>query len=156
MPNGKIVVSALSSQGVFAKYAAARFNPDGSLDASYGIGGKVLLDFEDGYDSATALALDQIGRAVLVGSANGLFGVARLASEPYLKITSIDAPIGGPVTLLGVGIPLANHTLLTSPNLVPGTFSPLDSVTTDAGGLWEYQDITTAGANTRFYRLTYP
>jgi len=156
LPNGKIVVAGLSWQGSFDQYAVLRYNPDGSLDNSYGVGGKMIVSFEDGSDIGTAIALDQIGRAVVVGDAYDLFGVARLASEPFLKITSINQLTNGQVMLQGLGVPDGNHTLRASPNLSAGSFSPLDSVTPDAGGFWQYQDTTAVGLNSRFYRLSYP
>jgi len=156
LPNGKIVVAGISWQGSFSQYALVRYNPGGSLDSSYGIGGKVVVSFEDGYDQANALALDQIGRAVVAGNANDLFGVARLASEPYWEITSINHLADGQVVLQGLGVPETNHTLRASPHLAPGSFSTLDSVLTDAGGFWQYQDTNAVGLSSRFYRLSYP
>jgi len=156
LPSGKIVIAGLSWQGSFDQYAIVRFNPNGSLDSSYGVGGKVVISFEDGYDQANALALDQIGRAVVAGSANDLFGVARLATEPYLEITSINHFSNGQVALEGLGVPGTNLTLRASPDLAPGSFAPLDSVLTDAGGFWQYQDTNTPSLSHRFYRLSYP
>jgi len=156
LPNGKIVVAGLSYQGSFDEYAMVRYNPDGSLDSSFGTGGKVIMSFEDIYDNGTALALDQIGRAVVVGVANDLFGVARLASEPFLKITSINQLTDGQVMLQGLGVPDGNHTLRASPNLSPGSFSPLAPITADAGGFWQYLDTSAVGLNSQFYRLSYP
>jgi hypothetical protein len=79
----------------------------------------------------------------------------RLASEPFLKITSISH-LNDQVTLQGLGVPNANHTLNSSPNLNPGAFRRLDSVMTDAEGFWQYQDPNAVGVNSRFYRLSYP
>jgi hypothetical protein len=56
-----------------------RYLPDGSLDSSYGTGGKVVLDFQTGSsDGANALALDASSRAVVAGDAGQLFGIARI------------------------------------------------------------------------------
>jgi uncharacterized delta-60 repeat protein len=155
--DGKIIAAGSSLIGSSHQYAILRFNPNGSLDPSYGIGGEFLVSFgEDGDDSASTIALDQIGRAVIIGSANGLFGIARLTSEPALKITSINPLTFGQVTLQGLGVPDASHTLYASPNLRPGGFGPLDSVLTDAGGFWQYRDTNTVGVNSRLYRLSYP
>jgi uncharacterized delta-60 repeat protein len=81
-PDGKIVAAGLSLIGTNDQYAVVRYNPDGSLDNSYGTGGEVLVSFDDGgSDSGAAVALDQTGRAVVVGNANGLFGVMRLLGD---------------------------------------------------------------------------
>jgi uncharacterized delta-60 repeat protein len=46
-PDGKIVVAGEteSADGSISEFALARFNPDGSLDASFGSGGKVTTEF---------------------------------------------------------------------------------------------------------------
>jgi uncharacterized delta-60 repeat protein len=155
--DGKIIVAGASQQGANYDYAVLRYTPNGSLDTSYGVGGKVLVSFGDGgNDLGNAVALDQIGRAVVAGGANNLFGVARLTSEAFLKITSINPATNGSVMLQGLGVPAAIHTLRASPDLTPGSFSPWSSVTTDAGGFWQYQDTNTAGVSRRSYRLSFP
>jgi len=156
LSNGKIVVAGTSCQGTFARYAVVRYNPDGSPDGSYGIGGKIIVSFDDAGDLASAVALDQIGRVVLAGGANNLFGVARLTSEPFLKFTSITPTNGGQMLLQGLGMPATNHTLYASPNLTPGSFSTLAPITTDAGGFWQYLDPTAAVARNRSYRFSFP
>ena len=53
----------------------ARYNPDGSLDANFGVGGKVLTDFGGGADSAAAMAIQNSnGRIVVAGSSGLSFG----------------------------------------------------------------------------------
>jgi uncharacterized delta-60 repeat protein len=156
-PGGKILVAGVAELSGTNQYAVFRYNEDGSLDDSFGIGGEVLVSFNDeGNDLGEALALDQIGRPVIVGNANNLFGVARLESEPFLKFTSIQSLTNRQVMLRGLGVPVASHTLHASPNLSFGGFSPLDSVMTDGGGFWQYLDTNAAGVNRRVYRLSYP
>src|SRR5215217_6127747 len=44
--DGKVVVAGYSFEaGTGLDFAVARYNADGSLDASFGIGGRVLIDF---------------------------------------------------------------------------------------------------------------
>lgn len=155
--DGKIVAAGVSRVGTNDQFAVVRYNPDGSLDNSYGVGGQMLVSFADGgSDTGAAVALDQIGRVVVAGNANNLFGVARLAAEPLLKFTSINHLSTGQTLLHGLGVPAANNSLDAAPNLSPGSFSRLDSVAADAGGFWQYQDTNTVGLNRRFYRLSYP
>jgi uncharacterized delta-60 repeat protein len=156
MPNGKILVAGLSQQGNEDKFAILRYLPDGSLDGSYGIGGKMLVSFADGNDFANAVAIDQIGRAVVAGSAGSLLGIARLVSEPFLKITSISQTNNGQMLLTGLGVADANHTLFASPTVAPANFSPLAPITADAGGFWRYLDTASTGVDKRFYRLSLP
>ena len=155
--DGKILIAGVSLGGANNDYAVLRFEANGALDSSYGIGGESVVSFSDGgSDTGYGVALDQVGRAVVAGDANSRFGVARLASEPYLRLTSISHLANGAVALQGLGYPGAANTLQTSPSLNPASFSTYDSVLPDAGGFWQYQDTNTAGVNTRFYRLAYP
>jgi len=64
-PNGKIVAAGIGS----SDFALARYNPDGSLDAEFGDGGKVrtAFDSEGSDDRIEALVLQPDGRIVAVG-----------------------------------------------------------------------------------------
>ena len=55
-PDGKIVVAGYAVIGTQTKFALARMNSDGSLDSTFGSGGKVLITFGV-TDFAMALAL---------------------------------------------------------------------------------------------------
>lgn len=70
--DGKIVVAGTATNGIGAPgdFGLARFNRDGSLDPSFGLGGKVLTDFFGGQDDAFRLKLQLNGKAVVVGSAS--------------------------------------------------------------------------------------
>jgi uncharacterized delta-60 repeat protein len=82
--NGKIVVAGETSGpgGFHRDFAVARYEPDGTLDASFGTGGMVRTDF--GYfDRANAVAIQGNGRIVVAGEVTGPvrgdidFGLAR-------------------------------------------------------------------------------
>ena len=122
-PDGKIVAAGKSQpNGGLASYALARLNTDGSVDTSFGTGGKVT--FGDGR-VATAVALQSDGKIVVVGraltgmraarfNANGSvdtsFGQAgeaaptfpaastgrEIAIQPDGKIVLVDPPIRPP------------------------------------------------------------
>ena len=81
--DGKILVAGASSNASGkADFAVVMYNPDGSLDTSYGSGGKVVVDLSDGGDDvAYGVALDSLGRAVVVGESAHLFGVVRLTAN---------------------------------------------------------------------------
>lgn len=66
--DGKIVMGgfAINSVGTY-QMAAARINADGTLDSSFGIGGKVTLNFGVEHDIAVAIALQTDGKIVLGG-----------------------------------------------------------------------------------------
>ena len=57
--DGNIVVTGTSNIDIGGDWAVARYNPDGSLDAGFGTGGKVVTEF-GGVDEA--LAVDAAGR----------------------------------------------------------------------------------------------
>jgi subtilisin family serine protease len=58
--------------------------------------------------------------------------------------------------LQGKGAPNFSHTIEASPDLSPDSFGPIDSVTTDGTGIWQYEDLDATGLTQRFYRLTVP
>src|SRR4029077_3317637 len=69
-PDGKLVAAGRTSTGpLFGNSAGfdfglARYNPDGSLDTSFGVGGKVTTDFAGDFDGATALVLQPDGKLI--------------------------------------------------------------------------------------------
>jgi uncharacterized delta-60 repeat protein len=70
-PDGKIVVAGSSDQGATRlDFAVLRYNADGTLDSSFGNGGKVTADFGSDTDRAWALALQPDGKIVVGGEAN--------------------------------------------------------------------------------------
>jgi uncharacterized delta-60 repeat protein len=98
---GRIVVAG-SAQNVGAGYgnfAIARYTSTGTLDSSFGSGGKVTTDFFGSTDYITAAMLDSTGRIVVAGSAyNGglyTFALARFTSAGVLDPSF---GIGGKVT----------------------------------------------------------
>ncbi|MCZ7624563.1 MAG: delta-60 repeat domain-containing protein [Candidatus Methylomirabilis sp.] len=44
-PDGKLVAASLAVVGLFTDFGLARYNPDGSLDGTFGVGGIVTTDF---------------------------------------------------------------------------------------------------------------
>jgi uncharacterized delta-60 repeat protein len=70
--DGKIVVAGMaSSPGSMPvnQFALARYNPNGSLDAGFGTGGKVTIGFEGKCDQANAVAIQSDARIVVAGFA---------------------------------------------------------------------------------------
>ena len=90
-PDGKIVVTGPSFFGNTSDFALARYNPDGSLDASFGTGGKVTTDFGGTADQAHALALQPDGKLVLAGSSGPIgsqnFALARYKGDPIPTVS---------------------------------------------------------------------
>jgi uncharacterized delta-60 repeat protein len=68
-PDGKIVVAGNALLGVWQDFAVVRFNGDGSLDGTFGSGGKVTTDFEGQGDLATSVAIQPDGKILAAGGA---------------------------------------------------------------------------------------
>ena len=88
--DGKIIAAGGTMSPFAADFALVRYNPDGSLDTSFGIGGKVTTDF-GGFDSATGVAIQADGKIVVVGEGgpSSDFVLAR-----YNPDGSLDAGFG--------------------------------------------------------------
>lgn len=113
-PDGKIVVAGDSN----GKFALARYDSNGSLDASFGSGGIVTTTIGSGFAEAHALALQPDGKIVVAGNAsngsNQDFAVARYTSAGVLDTGSFGGAAGfvmltGPIqngydTALGVAV----------------------------------------------------
>lgn len=134
LPNGRIVVagSALSS-GAAPDFGVARYNSEGSLDLSFGTGGKVTTNFFGFSDIATGLVAQADGRIVVAGAANNLnvtgldFALAR-----YTESGTLDESFGngGRVTTHFLG----NLDAASDVGLQPGGRIVVAGTTTNADG----------------------
>ena len=73
--DGKIVAVGKSGTVSGVAFLLARYNADGSLDTTFGTGGKVTTDFGTA-DGANAVALQDDGEIVVAGFANSDFALA--------------------------------------------------------------------------------
>lgn len=71
-PDGKIIAggSVFATTSIYNQFALARYNQDGSLDATFGAGGKAVSDFSDLRLEFSAMALQNDGKIVAVGSSH--------------------------------------------------------------------------------------
>lgn len=83
-PNGKIIVSGWAQNGANGKsdFGLARYNSNGSLDSSFGSGGRVVTDFDGGDDTPFAMAVEFDGKIVVAGLTVAA-GVASFALARY-------------------------------------------------------------------------
>lgn len=93
--DNKIVAVGVSATGVGTddQFALARYNTNGSLDTSFGTGGKVTSNFTSGYDRAYSAAVQWDGKIVVAGgylSSPYYFEVAR-----YNSSGTLDAAFSG-------------------------------------------------------------
>lgn len=85
--DGKLLVAGRVSQdrGDETDVGVARFNPDGTLDTSFGNDGRVIVDLGPNWDEASALAVQPDGRIVRAVAysevGNFAFGVLRLNAD---------------------------------------------------------------------------
>ena len=83
--DGKIVaVGGSDLVNGHGRFAIARYNGDGTLDATFSGDGKRTVNMTRGLDYATAVAIDGAGKIVVVGYAGGEFGVLRLNANGTL------------------------------------------------------------------------
>jgi uncharacterized delta-60 repeat protein len=131
--DGKIVVAGRTLNGEEGDFALARYNPNGSLDTSFGVNGKVVTSFvrNTGYscnkfEGANDVTVLPDGRILVAGETGGQdFALAR-----YNPNGSLDTSFGVPV-IKGT----ANHDTLvgTTGNDILQGLAGNDTITGGAG-----------------------
>jgi uncharacterized delta-60 repeat protein len=157
-PDGKLVVAGRTNIAGNTVFALARYNPNGSLDPSFGSGGLVTTDFGS-TDQAFAIALQGDGKIVTAGRRGSDVIVARYNADGSQD--TLFASNGRVVTNFGATelalalviqpdgkIVVAGRTNKPAPNgnfdfalaryevggAIDNTFGTLGLVTTDFGG----------------------
>ncbi len=128
-------------------FAVARFNADGSLDLSFGNGGKVTTDFNGQTDRAFAVAIQGDGKIVVAGSATPASGISTdFAVARYDGEGALDGSFGsgGKLTTdIGGAIDIAQN-IVVQPNgaiLVSGVLTLGSSPVLGHAGLARYDAI---------------
>jgi uncharacterized delta-60 repeat protein len=124
-PDGKIVVAGVADArpGTFG-FALVRYNPDGTLDRSFGRNGKVITGFGDGAE-ATAVVVQPDGKIVVAGRSGPTGEGSRFfALARYLPDGALDRSFGkrGKITtgLLGGENGIADLALQPDGKIVAG------------------------------------
>jgi len=95
LPSGKIIVAGSARNGAFSDFALARYNTDGSLDASFGFGGKTVTDFAAGAEDVIEdIALQSDDKIVAVGSTFNNATKSNFAIARYRPNGSLDQTFG--------------------------------------------------------------
>ncbi len=96
LDNGQIIVGgAIETGSTGADFAVARYNADGSIDSTFGTGGKTTLDFNGRDDFVGDLAIQpDDGKIILVGTA-GIAGGRTAALARFNANGSVDTSFGG-------------------------------------------------------------
>jgi uncharacterized delta-60 repeat protein len=118
-PDGKTVAGGSSSNGSDSDFALARYNPNGTLDPSFGSGGKVTTAFGSSHESISALALQPDGKLVAAGYAatgpsTSVFALARY--NPNGALDSSFGSGGKVITALGSGAEDGANALVLQPD----------------------------------------
>jgi uncharacterized delta-60 repeat protein len=96
--DGKIVVAGFSSgPSGGLNFALARYSSDGTLDTSFGNGGKVITDFSGFPETISELAIQKDGKYVAVGE-----------TESFARVIE-DPECGCPVTILRIDFAIARY-----------------------------------------------
>jgi uncharacterized delta-60 repeat protein len=93
-PDGKLVVAGRRSNNDGTIFALARYNSDGSLDPSFGSGGRVTTAFPQGESEITAMALQQDGKIVAAGDTGGGANHGVMAVARYNPDGTLDQAFG--------------------------------------------------------------
>jgi uncharacterized delta-60 repeat protein len=92
--DGKIVAAGTSDAGGGYDFALARYLPDGSLDPTFGSGGKVLTSFFGHGGNPFEVVIQADGRIVVAGTSSSGIGGADFALARYLPDGRLDASFG--------------------------------------------------------------
>ncbi len=101
LPDGKIIAAGFAETPLVLNsrrraYAMVRYNPNGSLDASFGTGGKVHTDFGAGYQVISKILIQSDGKIIAFGTASGdSFTIpTRIVLTRYNADGGIDSSFG--------------------------------------------------------------
>ncbi len=99
-PDGKIVVAGFSGAGSYSElndFALVRYDAAGSLDPTFGSGGKVITHFSGIYNTgsrAADIALQYDGKLIVVGAYKNEATPREFAMARYLEDGALDLSFG--------------------------------------------------------------
>jgi uncharacterized delta-60 repeat protein len=93
-------IIAVGDNDTQQQFAVVRYSPNGSLDSSFGQGGKVVTDVGPSADIANAVKIDSLGRIVVAGITDPASGGPSCCQyhffmARYLSDGSLDSSFGG-------------------------------------------------------------
>ncbi|QDU23858.1 FG-GAP-like repeat-containing protein [Urbifossiella limnaea] len=135
--DGRVVVAGFTPGVGGVDFLVERVNPDGSLDPTFGTGGRATIDFGGGSDAARAVALDPAGNILVGGKSTPGLGNDRVAVARLTPNGMIDATFG-----------LAGRVILPAP--VIGQDIEARSLLPEANGGVVVAGTLTAGGVGRF------
>ena len=100
--DGKIVLGGFSDNGSDNDFALVRYNTNGSLDGTFGAGGRVITPIGSGDDIAYTIAIQSNGKIVLAGNSND--GSDNFALARYNSDGMLDGTFGtGGIVITSIG-----------------------------------------------------
>ncbi|MEH1772880.1 DUF4347 domain-containing protein [Nostoc sp.] len=158
-PNGKIVVGGYIDSGTSSLNRTTvllAYNPDGTLDSSFGTGGQVITSIKSQYDETDVVATQSDGKIVVVGSVNNSsFAVARFLgvsnvvppavantaptlTDTIVTLNAINDNAGTPASTVGtlVSSLVSLNSNVTDPNNGALTGIAITATNTDNGTWW--------------------
>jgi uncharacterized delta-60 repeat protein len=87
--DGKLLVTGDCSYGFTSDYSTVRYNTDGTLDNSFGIGGIVITNMGNGLNMPKSITVQSDGKIIVVGLAEPISGMVR-----YKENGSLDSTFG--------------------------------------------------------------
>jgi uncharacterized delta-60 repeat protein len=127
--DGRIVVTGSTFSGGFQQFVLARYNGDGSLDTTFGSGGKVTTDFGLGSGFGGALAIQSDGKLVAAGRAGVDFVLARYKGDGSLDSSFgsggfVTTDFGGALFDAAFGVALQANGKVVAAGSTFNSFSP--------------------------------
>jgi uncharacterized delta-60 repeat protein len=138
----KVLVAETRRVGYVSRMAVSRFNVDGTLDATFGAGGRAIADFGDDFDTLTAMDVAPDGRIVIAGAAGAVADGSDYAVAMFNAGGTADRSFGGDGTVV---LDLGAKT----ETLADVRFDSAGRVVTaglDAGGMVNIFRLTVSGA----------
>ena len=125
--DGKIVAAGRTFINGGFHSGLARYNSDGTLDASFGTGGKVTTNFEGESDGVSSVAVQPDAKILAAGSAN-INEVNRFALSRYLTPSSTPTPPPTPTPTPRTNFALATNGGVASASSQYNGFYPVGSI----------------------------
>ncbi len=124
-PDGKIIAGGytqtVANNTSSRNFALVRYNADGSLDQTFGTGGRVTTDFNSGQDEINALALQTDGKIIAAGLGRDPSGLLIIAIARYNSNGTLDTTFdsdGKVEALFGTGSGFAHDVVIDSSNRI--------------------------------------
>jgi len=108
LPDNKIVIAGYTSANG-ADFALVRYNPDGSFDTSFGVGGKVVTTIGPYDDMGRGLVRQVDGKLVVVGMSSTAANTAGFALIRYQPNGNVDLDFGNGGVVITTVVPNWNY-----------------------------------------------